>query len=63
MHDLTLAGIGFPTTRPYTYIYFCPPDRELFLEIVAMPLLILEFGRRAPWIYYSRNISTKQTRP
>ena len=58
-----VAGVVYTTMRPYTEAFYSAVPLEYFLSINYQGIIGSDFVRRAPWIYYSRNISTTPTRP
>jgi len=59
MQDLTFAGKAAFLDGPYTFALYTKKHRDFYLHLVSEWTEIC----RAPWIYYSRNISTTNTRP
>jgi hypothetical protein len=63
MRDLTFYGLGIPLKGPYTFAFIVELNPVSAAALFHFPFLAEHLGRRAPWIYYSRNISTTTTRP
>jgi hypothetical protein len=63
MQDLTFAGLGYIPNRPFTFAWYIPIEHKDAWRLIDKAPIRAWFGRRAPWIYYSRNISTTNARP
>jgi len=53
------AQKAFYTLRPYTCLYFCLEADFFYLEMTAGGVIREQCVRSAPWIHFSRNISTQ----
>jgi hypothetical protein len=62
MSKLTFYGLGIPLKGPYTFAFIVPLNPVSSAILFYWPFLAEDLGRRVPWIYYSRNISTTTTR-